>query len=127
MKSIDITGGIASVFYKSVCLFLSFFSAIAISPVLLLAQEAPLAGHIPVSQITKAGISSEKNFMYYYALGKSNFKKGNLEEALAQFKKVLNWDPNFQPALQHIKLIENKIAKNKLIEEKKRLAEENMP
>lgn len=56
---------------------------------------------------------------YYYKQGREYFKNGRYQEAMAQFQRALHWDPGYKPALQYIKLIENKTGQQLKPEEKK--------
>jgi polysaccharide biosynthesis/export protein len=73
---------------------------------------------------TKLGlVEAEKEFKYLFAEGKFYFNLGKLQEATVKFKNALKIDPDNVSVQRYIALIENKIARQKEIEERKKLIE----
>jgi polysaccharide export outer membrane protein len=62
---------------------------------------------------------------YYYKQGIDYFKKGQYEQAIAKFQRVLHWETQYEPAIRYIELSKDKIAQRQRLEEERKIAEEN--
>ena len=83
-------------------------------------------GYIESAQVLNDETSSEKNLLYYYRLGKDYFYSRQYEKALVEFKKALEWDPQYKPALKYVDLTEEEMKKQRQIKEKKESAEKKV-
>lgn len=89
-------------------------------------QELQSFGYEGAAQAIKEDIKSDQAYLEWYKQGKDFFHKGLHKEALAEFKKVIDWNPQYKPAVNYIQIIEKRIAREQTIEDSKRLAEDKI-